>query len=129
MRSVIAGIQLDNSDVVSFHSYDNPAGFDARISELVPTGRPLLCTEYMARSLDCTVEGILPITKRRNVGAYTWGLVAGKTQTYFPWDSWDRPYDAKPQPWFHDLLDSDGKAYRAGEIATIRNLTGRPRPS
>lgn len=128
-RSAIAGIQLDNSDVVSFHSYADPVEFDARITELTPTGRPLLCTEYMARSLGCTVEGILPITKRRNVGAYTWGLVAGKTQTYYPWDSWDRPYDAKPRVWFHDLLESDGRAYRSGEIATIRNLTGRPRPS
>ncbi len=129
LRSEIAGIQLDQSDVISFHSYDSPVGFDARISELAFTGRPLLCTEYMARSLDCTVENILPITKRRNVAAYAWGLTAGKTQTYFPWDSWDRPYATEPQPWFHDLLGRDGEPYRPAEIATIRNLTGRPRPS
>ncbi|MBX7448762.1 cellulase family glycosylhydrolase [Mycolicibacterium sp. 3033] len=129
LRSEIASIQLDQSDVVSFHSYDNPAGFDSRISELAFTGRPLLCTEYMARSLDCTVENILPITKRRNVGAFAWGLVAGKTQTYYPWDSWERPYTAEPTPWFHDLLTRDGAPYRPAEIATIRNLTGRPRPS
>jgi len=128
-RSHIAGIQLEESDVVSFHSYAPPAEFDGRITELSPLRRPLLCTEYMARSLDCTIEGILPITKRRNVAAFAWGLVAGKTQTYYPWDSWDRPYDAKPQPWFHDLLDGDGRPYRRDEVSTIRALTGRPRPS
>lgn len=91
--------------------------------------RPTLCTEYMARTLDCTVEGILPIAKRRNVGAYTWGLVAGKTQTYFPWDSWDHAYGGPPPVWFHDLLEADGRPYRDGEIDTVRKLTGRPRPS
>ncbi len=126
-RSEIVGIQLDNSDVVSFHSYDRPAEFDARISELAPMGRPTLCTEYLARTLDCTVEGILPIAKRRNVGAYTWGLVAGKTQTYLPWDSWDHPYADPPGTWFHDLLRPGGAPYRADEIDTIRTLTGRPR--
>jgi hypothetical protein len=56
---------------------------------------------------------------------YNWGLVAGKTQTYFPWDSWDRPDAAEPKLWFHDLLYPDGRAYRASEIQTIQSLTGR----
>jgi hypothetical protein len=88
----------------------------------------MLCTEYMARTLDSTVESILPITKSRNIGAYTWGFVAGKTQTYLPWDSWDRPVTA-PQLWFHDLLNTDGSPYRANEVNTIRDLTGKRRPS
>jgi hypothetical protein len=128
-RTTMCGIQLDNSDVVTFHSYGNPAEFEARIDELSPEGRPMLCTEYMARTLDCTVEGILPVAKRRNVGAYTWGLVAGKTQTFLPWDSWDRPSAEPPKVWFHDLLKPGGRAYRDGEIKTIRHLTGRPRPA
>jgi len=83
-RSAIAGIQLDNSDVITFHSYGKPAEFEARIAELAPLGRPILCTEYLARDEGSTVEGILPIAKQRNVGAYNWGLVAGKTETYLP---------------------------------------------
>ena len=79
----------------------------------------MLCTEFMARTLDSTVEGILPIAKRHNVGAYSWGLVAGKTQTYLPWDSWDHPSAAPPQVWFHDLLKPGGRPYREGEIRTI----------
>ncbi len=127
-RNKINRIQLDLSDVISFHSYADPKGFEARLDELTPLGRPILCTEYMARTLGSTVESILPITKRRNIGAFTWGFVAGKTQTYLPWDSWDKPVTG-PQLWFHDLLNTDGSPYRAGEINTIRDLTGTHRPS
>ena len=123
-RSTISGIQLDNSDVITFHSYDEPADFEDRIAELIPQGRPILCTEYMARTLDSTVEGILPIAKRYNVGALNWGLVAGKTQTYLPWDSWDHPYPTIPELWFHDLLQPDGRPFHETEVQTIRQLTG-----
>jgi hypothetical protein len=121
-RSAIAGIQLDNSDVISFHSYAGPATFESRIAELAPQGRPILCTEYMARTQGSTIQGILPIAKRYNVGAFNWGLVAGKTQTYFPWDSWDHPYPAVPKVWFHDLLRPDGRPFRGAEVQTIRTL-------
>lgn len=123
-RSEIATIQLDNSDVITFHNYGKPSEFDSRIGELAPIGRPIVCTEYLARPLGSTIEGILPIAKRRNVGAFNWGLVAGKTQTYLPWDSWDHPYATAPTPWFHDLLQPDGRPYRVDEIQTIRNLVG-----
>jgi hypothetical protein len=128
VRSRMATLQLDLSDVVTFHSYDEPAGFEARIGELAPMGRPILCTEYLARGEGSTIEGVLPIAKRLNVGAYNWGLVAGKTQTYLPWDSWDRPYRTPPPVWFHDLFHADGRPYRDGEVRTIRKLTGRPYP-
>lgn len=124
-RTAIENIQLDNSDIITFHSYDKPAGFEARIDELSPLGRPILCTEYLARPMGSTIEGILPVAKRRNVGAYNWGLLAGKTQTYLPWDSWDEPYTEIPKPWFHDLLLPDGRPYRDDEIQTIRHLTAR----
>jgi Cellulase (glycosyl hydrolase family 5) len=123
-RSTISGIQLDNSDVITFHDYGQPAEFEGRIAELVPQGRPILCTEYLARTLGSTVEGVLPIAKRYNVGALNWGLVAGKTQTFFPWDSWDHPNPAMPKVWFHDLLAPDGRPFRDTEVETIRQLAG-----
>jgi hypothetical protein len=123
-RSDISGIQLDNSDVITFHSYGKPAEFEAKIDELSSQGRPILCTEYLARTLGNTVEGILPIAKRHNVGAFNWGFVAGKTQTYFPWDSWDHPYTTVPKVWFSDLVYPDGRPYQSSEIQTIRQLTG-----
>ena len=122
-RSTITGIQLDNSDVITFHNYADPATFESRIGELSPLGRPILCTEYMARTLGSTIDGNLPIAKRHNAGALNWGLVAGKTQTYFPWDSWDHPYTAIPKVWFHDLLRPDGRPFRDSEIQAIRTLT------
>jgi Cellulase (glycosyl hydrolase family 5) len=122
-RSAIAGIQLDNSDVITFHSYAKPAEFERRIAELAPLGRPILCTEYLARSLGSTVEGILPVAKQHNVGAFNWGLVAGKTQTYLPWDSWDHPDLTPPAEWFSDLLQLDGRPYLDSDVRTIRNVT------
>lgn len=123
-RSPISAMQLDNADVITFHSYAEPGGFESRIAELAPLGRPIICTEYMARPQGSTVESILPVAKRHNVGAFNWGLVAGKTQTYFPWDSWDHPYTAPPKVWFHDLVLPDGRPYRDSEIQAFRGLTG-----
>lgn len=123
-RSAISDIQLANSDVVTFHSYAEPAGFESRINELAPLGRPILCTEYMARPQGSTVQGILPVAKRHNVGAINWGLVAGKTQTYFPWDSWDHPYTAVPKVWFHDLIRPEGRPFQDIEALTVRKLAG-----
>ncbi len=78
-RSIIAGIQLDNSDVITFHSYAEPAGFEARVAELVPLQRPIVCTEYLARSLGSSRGGgILPIAQRLDVGAINWGPGGGQ---------------------------------------------------
>ncbi len=123
-RSAISDIQLANADVITFHSYAEPAGFESRINELTPLGRPILCTEYMARPRGSTVESILPVAKRHNVGAINWGLVAGKTQTYFPWESWDHPYTSVPKVWFHDLIRPEGRPFQDIEALTVRKLAG-----
>jgi hypothetical protein len=119
-------IQLAESDIITFHNYDWPEGFEARIKELQPLGRPIICTEYMARGAGSTFDGSLPIAKKYNVGAINWGLVAGKTQTYFPWDSWQKPYVmSQPTVWFHEVFKQDDTPYRQHEVDLIRELTGR----
>ena len=128
-RSAMTGFQLDNSDVITFHSYAPPDEFEERISELSALNRPILCTEYLARSQGSTIEGVLPVAKRHNVGAYNWGLVAGKTQTYLPWDSWEHPYTKPPSVWFHDLLQPDGRPYRRAEYQSLRDLSGGAGPN
>jgi hypothetical protein len=86
--------------------------------------RPIILSEYLARGFGSTIEGILPIAKRYKVGAINWGLVAGKTQTYFPWDSWQNPYVDRPlKIWHHDLLRADGSPYSLKEANLIRDLT------
>jgi hypothetical protein len=119
-------IQLAESDVISFHNYGWPEEFEAKIVSLKPLGRPIICTEYMARGNGSTFDGSLPIAKRYNVGAINWGLVAGKTQTYYPWDSWERPYvREQPTIWFHEVFKQDDTPYRQHEVDLIRSLTGR----
>ena len=87
--------------------------------------RPVICTEYMARSAGSTCDTVMPIAKQERVAVINWGFVAGKTQTYLPWDSWQRPYVLdQPQVWFHDVLRGDGTLYRQAEVDLIRQLTG-----
>ena len=122
-------IQFRESDIISFHNYGWPEEFEARIRELQPLHRPILCTEYMARGAGSTFDGSLPIAKKYNVGAINWGLVAGKTQTYLPWDSWQRPYVLiQPAIWFHEVFRKDDTPYRQHEVDLIRQLTGRGTP-
>ncbi len=119
-------IQLAESDVISFHSYDWPEVFEGRIRELQPLGRPILCTEYMARGNGSTFDESLPVADKYHVAAINWGLVAGKTQTYLPWDSWQRPYVlTQPTIWFHEVFRQDDTPYRQHEVDLIRQLTGR----
>jgi hypothetical protein len=118
-------IQLEMSDVVSFHSYEKPEEFRRRVLSLQGYHRPILCTEYMARGRGSTFQGTLPIAKEYKVAAINWGLVAGKTQTYLPWDSWQHPYtDHQPKQWFHEIFRSDGTPYSAEEVAFVKKEIG-----
>lgn len=124
--SEIQKLCLDESDVISFHNYEEPVKLRKAVEGLKKLGRPLLCTEYMARGNHSTFEGILPIFKEYQVAAYNWGFVDGKSQTIYPWDSWKKPYPNEPAVWFHDIFRGDGTPYSTNETQLIRNLTGRP---
>jgi hypothetical protein len=119
-------VQIEQSDVISFHSYDKPDGFERRLKYLLGYHRPIICTEYMARGNGSTFEGSLPIAKKYHVGAINWGLVAGKTQTFLPWDSWKHPYtDREPAVWFHEVFRTDGKPYKQEEVDFIKQTIGK----
>jgi hypothetical protein len=119
-------IQLRESDVITFHNYSWPENFKTEVAWLKTRNRPVICTEYMARSAGSTFDTILPIAKQEHVGAINWGFVAGKTQTYFPWESWAHPYIlSEPPVWFHEVLRADGTPYREAEVQLIRQLTGK----
>ncbi|WP_233840859.1 1,4-beta-xylanase [Dyella sp. 2HG41-7] len=120
--------QLTESDIITFHNYDFPEAFLRRVQQLRGYGRPLICTEYMARSAGSTVDSVLPLGKKLDVGMVNWGFVSGKTQTIFPWDSWQHPYTLQPPViWFHDLLQQDGTPYREREAAIFRALSAAPK--
>lgn len=119
-------IQIELSDLISFHNYDKPEEFEKRVIWLQQYHRPIICTEYMARGNGSFFQGTLPIAKKYRVAAINWGLVAGKTQTYLPWDSWKHPYtDRQPAIWFHEIFRTDGQPYSKEEVEFIRSITGR----
>ena len=129
--SAIVRTQLTQSDVLSFHDYSWPEDFLASVRSLASYGRPILCTEFMARNAGSTFEGDLPIAKKYNIAMYNWGFVDGKTQTRLPWDSWIRPYtpplSTVPHVWQHDLLKSDGTPYRQAEVDLIQRMASTPK--
>lgn len=115
-------IQIENSDILSFHNYEAPAVFEGRVRSLQKYGRPILCTEYMARNMENRFDNIVPLAKSLNVGLYNWGFVAGKSQTNIPWDSWQNPYtgERKVNLWFHDIFHEDGTPYDDKDIEVLK---------
>ncbi len=117
-------VQLEQSDFITFHIYDWPEALERKIRQLQVYGRPVICTEYLARGAGSLFETSLPIARRHNVGMINWGFVDGKSQTRFPWDSWQKPYvDSQPVVWHHDILHADGRPYRQAEADLIRAVT------
>lgn len=118
--------QALNSDVITYHDYE-PDTAHARVLQLLKThGRPLICTEYMARTRRSTFQNTLPMLKKENVGAINWGLVAGKTNTMYAWDT-PMPQGGEPKLWFHDIFRQDGKPYKQEEVDFIKKIVARPK--
>lgn len=133
-----------NSDIISFHSYSPRKGLKetvARLRKELP-GRPLICTEWLARTNGSTVADCLPYMKQERIAAINWGFVSGKSGTIWPWGSRKgkerpdalrakgqvvKPGQPMPEPelWFHDLLRADGTPYSEDEAALFRKLTGK----
>ncbi|MCP8900965.1 cellulase family glycosylhydrolase [Gilvimarinus xylanilyticus] len=113
--------QKMHSDIITFHQYNDLAAMERSIHEMQGMGRPVICTEWMARTNDSLVESHLPLLKQENVGAINWGLVSGKSNTIFPWGS--EPGSPEPELWFHDLLHRDGSPYKQSEIDIFKTLT------
>jgi len=119
--------QALNSDIITYHDYHEPKIHQNIINLLRTHGRPLICTEYMARTLNSRFSNILPMLKRENVGAINWGLVSGKTNTIY---AWDKPYPDGGQPveWFHDIFKKDGTPYLQDEVDLIKQINAERKP-
>lgn len=116
--------QLANADVISYHDY-NPVNVHRKtIDTLKNYGRPLVCTEYMARLRNSTFFTIMPLLKENKIVAINWGLVTGKTNTKYAWDT-PMPNGDEPKIWFHDIFRKDGTPFDPKEIAFIKSLTGK----
>jgi hypothetical protein len=131
-----------HSDIITFHGYNGqdlePAILRIRQAN---AGRPIVCTEYMAREHGTTFQHSLPIFKRHGIGCLNWGLVAGKSQTHFNWQTVERIEELRkqgaylkagdpiPEPplWFHDIFRVDGTPFDPAEVEFIRSMTGAQR--
>lgn len=115
--------QVDNSDIITFHNYGDADDFGRRVAWLQAYGRPIMCTEYMARPAGSTFQAILPIARAQRVSMFCWGLVRGKTQTHLPWANWISPLkDFPAEAWFHDIFDEDGSPHDVAEVAFLRMM-------
>jgi hypothetical protein len=114
----LSKLMRDGSDIISFHAYGNKADAEFKINWSHESGRPAVCTEWLIRSQDNNPEVFLPLFKENRIGAYNWGLVGGRTQTYFPWGS--RKGSPMPKIWQHDLIHQDGTPYDSRERELFR---------
>ena len=115
--------QIDNSDIISFHNYGGAEDFSRRVGWLEAYGRPIMCSEYMARPAGSTFQAILPIAHKHRIGMFCWGLVRGKTQTHLPWTNWISPLkDFPADAWFHDVFDEDGNPHDVAEVEFLRTM-------
>ena len=115
--SDMEAFMLNESDVISFHAYGDLASVRACVESLRGYHRPLVCTEYMARGNGSTFDPILGYFKEQNVGAHSWGFVSGKSQTIYPWDSWERNTQLSPKS--GSMIFSAPTGVRIGSVKSI----------
>ncbi|HKO82036.1 MAG TPA: cellulase family glycosylhydrolase [Chitinophagaceae bacterium] len=113
--------QLENSDIITYHNYQYIDIHENTIDTLKKRGRPLVCTEYMARKNGSLFQLVLPLLKKENIGAINWGFVSGKTNTIYAWNS-PMPDGKEPELWFHDIFRKDGSPFSKAEITFIKKI-------
>ena len=116
---------VSNSDIISFHTYGDIKEMKLRVDQLEIYNRPIMCTEYLARGQGSTFQAMLPLLKEKKIAAINWGFVAGKTNTIFPWSSWDIDFTAPPEVWHHDIYMPDKTPYDQEEIDFIKEITSK----
>ncbi len=116
-----------HSDIITFHSYEDAVTVAQLIERFKSYGRPVVCTEYLARTTDSHFETHLPLFRDAGVGCLSWGLVAGRTQTFYSWGS--PPGAPEPATWYHDIYRADGTPYDEAEVELIRRVISEARVS
>jgi Glycosyl hydrolases family 2, TIM barrel domain len=123
-NKIFNDFQLASSDVITIHNYNDAENLEKELKDKLLLGRPIICSEYMARTRNSTFQTHLPVFKKYRVGAVNWGFVAGKSNTIYQWGK-PVPDGSEPKVWFHDVFRKDGTPYSQEEIDTIKSLTGK----
>ena len=123
---------LEESDIISFHSYTSYDDNIRLIHQLKKLDRPAINTEWLHRFYQ-KLEEIFPLYFLERIGCYQWGLVQGKYQTYeysqATWQKYERDgYDAVKHidftKWCHDLYRFGGRfPSDPKEIEVIKKYT------
>lgn len=123
---------LENSDIISYHNYNSYINNVLELKRLKEFERPVINTEWLNRCAGNNVEEMFPLFFLEKVGCYNWGFVAGKYQTYEPWNTiWDdlksgaeyaKNYDFTK--WLHDLYRPSLNPYNPKEIEIIKTICG-----
>ena len=125
------GIAAAWSDIVSYHCYGALPSQIAFAKNLrAKLGRPMINTEWLARISGCDVQDCYPFFAQENIGCTCWGFVAGKYQTYEPWESMWRKVEKgyrgyEMTKWFHDLFRPSLRPYDPEEIDIIRHVNAQ----
>ncbi len=119
------------SDIVSYHCYGDYER-QIRVIRLLKRhyGRPMINTEWLARIKHNDVFTAYPLFYIENIGCTCWGFVAGKYQTYEPWESMWREVEKGSElgksydmtKWFHDLYRPSLRPYDPKEIDVIKRF-------
>jgi hypothetical protein len=130
--SEIEQFALEESDVISYHSYTSYLKNVLIIKQLKMYDRPIFNTEWLSRPSGNTIQLMMPLFFLEHIGCYQWGFVAGKYQTYEPsqgvWKNYEENgYEAVKHldftKWQHDLYRPGGRfPYDPEEIEIIRKL-------
>ena len=122
----IERVAIDLSDIVSFHQYSNFRDVQATVAMLEREKRPMANTEWLHRIFDNFVQDNLPLYFEKKIASYHWGLVAGNSQHYLPWEDIRGRKELDYTRWQHDIFRHDGKTpYDPEEIALFKSLGAR----
>ena len=121
----IQKLAVELSDVITFHQYERFENVLRVVEKLEKLGRPMMNTEWLNRILDNFWEDNLRLYHEKRIGSYSWGLVAGKSQHFLPWDHLREHAGLDLTRWQHDLFHEDHSPYDAKEIDFLRRLLNR----
>lgn len=119
---------FESSDIISYHCYSSYEDHIKIIKFLKSFDRPIINSEWLARCTGNTVFDNFPLFYLENVGCYNWGFVAGKYQTYEPYEfHWSWYENDKNAPidftkWFHDLYRPSLRPYDPKETELIKRF-------
>ena len=119
-------------DIVSYHNYSPLERQKEIVKDLRERiGRPLVNTEWMARIRGNNIQDCYPFFEQERIGCTMWGFVAGKYQTYEPWESMWKELDTgkgknyEMTKWFHDLYRPSLRPYDPEETAIISHVNAQ----